>query len=100
MWKTTSKLAVIACAASALAITSAFATSVTNKDAKDQNIIVDRGTSEETVTIPAGKTVDVSSSCGNQCGLTGPRGFTVTGETGKTYTLQDGDFFPTNDTSS
>ncbi len=61
--------------ASMLAVTPAFALTVTNESAEEVTVGLDMGNKESVHKIPAGQSASFKSECDDGCGVTGPWGF-------------------------
>ena len=70
--------------ASMLAVTPAFALTVTNESAEEVTIGLDMGNKESVHKIPAGQSVSFKSECDDGCGVTGPWGYSWMAKTGDT----------------
>jgi len=70
--------------ASMLAVTPAFALTVTNESAEEVTIGLDMGNKESVHKIPAGQSVSFKSECDDGCGVTGPWAYSWMAKTGDT----------------
>ena len=70
--------------ASMLAVTHAFALTVTNESAEEVTIGLDMGNKESVHKIPAGQSVSFKSECDDGCGVTGPWAYSWMAKTGDT----------------
>lgn len=71
----------------AMSAGAASALVVTNAASEDHKIGIDMGQEERVETIAAGKSVDLSESCQNGCGLTGPWGYSYMAKTGEDFSF-------------
>jgi hypothetical protein len=70
--------------ASMLAVTPAFALTVTNESAEEVTVGLDMGNKESVHKIPAGQSASFKSECDDGCGVTGPWGYSWMAKTGDT----------------
>lgn len=80
--------------ATTLAVGSAVALTITNKDSKEHTIGLDMGNKESVHAIPAGGSVTFKSECNDGCGVTGPWGYSRMAKTGEDFSFQGDKLIP------
>jgi hypothetical protein len=79
-----------------LTATGAFALTVTNKTSKDTTIGVDYGNKEVVEKVAGGQSVKIKGCNKDDCGITGPWGYSWMAKSGDTLVFDDHGLKPSN----